>query len=213
MSLIDKIKDNPLVSLIILCSFIIPGSVGVTSWFFTQRIENIKSKNASVIAGMTARHESSLTEIKIQLLELKHSKEISGDKREISNIKKDTSKSYMVKGKCNGNPYINVEVYVDNPPNESNKPSRSISPIIKVSGGTRTIPFTAIIKDYEAGVHRLDIYVGFPGNNGALIELELIAIEGNLEKIVHTYIVDNHATKANIGPHYPYYRTSIPFVI
>ncbi len=160
---------------------------------------------------MIAKQESSLAEIRIELLRIKHPK-VTVDKT-AEDPKKTSSITYKVLGKCNGNPYINVEIYVDNPPDESNKPYKNIAPIIEISGGKNTIPFASTLQNYDEGVHRLDVYVGFPGNNEALIEIQLIAISEGSESIIGSYVVDNYSAKNNIGPHYPYYRTSIPFVI
>ncbi|MDM8543740.1 DUF1566 domain-containing protein [Desulfococcaceae bacterium HSG9] len=43
MNMIGKIKENPVVTIAIVCSIIIPMTVGITSWFYNKKIKKLEA--------------------------------------------------------------------------------------------------------------------------------------------------------------------------
>jgi len=120
-----------------------------------------------------------------------------------------------VEGKCSGNPYLNLEVYIDNPPDsDTGKPLKKETPIFKISTGTTGKTFQVDIpnKYYTVGSHSLDVYVGYPGDNDAFVDLKLVPVkqDGSSQNPIKIYHVNN-TSHNNIGPHWPKHRISFPF--
>ena len=101
-----------------------------------------------------------------------------------------------IEGECFGNNYIHVVVYMDNPPDITTR--RPLKPdencILKVSAGKETEKFRVDIpSSYSTGgKHSVDIYVGFPGNNEALVDVKLVPVRnGSSQQHIGRYRFHN----------------------
>lgn len=95
--MIDKIKDHPIVALVIVCSVVIPSSVGVTSFFYQRQLENTKSKYDAQIAMIQTENAKKLELLEISIAQ---SKSVSS--------KNSTDNDPEIKQRTSGNQSPNI---------------------------------------------------------------------------------------------------------
>jgi hypothetical protein len=87
--MIDKLKKNPFISVIIVCSIIIPMAVSVTVWFYERQLANIISKYEADKANIKNTYEAKVKILEIEIKQLKS----KSSKKQTSipgNIKQET---------------------------------------------------------------------------------------------------------------------------
>lgn len=62
--MLKKIQENPIISLIILCSIIIPSTIGVVSWFYEKQKENIITKHEADMSSSKSNYQSEINALK-----------------------------------------------------------------------------------------------------------------------------------------------------
>lgn len=72
--MIDKIKNNPVISILILCVTVISSTAGVTSWFYEKQITHIVSKYETEKATTKNSYEARIKILELDIAQLKNSK-------------------------------------------------------------------------------------------------------------------------------------------
>ena len=69
--MLDKLKDNPIISLLIVCSLVIPATAGVTVWFYERHMNYIVSKCESDKAHIRNTYQTQIKKLELRVEQLK----------------------------------------------------------------------------------------------------------------------------------------------
>lgn len=64
LKILEKLQDNPFVSIVVICSIVIPVSISVTTWFYQRQLENNFSKCESDKSRLNSKCESEMGDLK-----------------------------------------------------------------------------------------------------------------------------------------------------
>lgn len=64
MTLMDQLKDNPFVFVVIICSIVIPGSVGVTTFFYEHQKSSMEKKHDAEISQLELEYKTQISDLK-----------------------------------------------------------------------------------------------------------------------------------------------------
>lgn len=159
-------------TLVILFSGLTLGII-LTCYFILYKQDFIPPKFCEVVQAKCPSEKNDCEKETRELAELKNKIKNLTAQLENSEIEYFVHSSYGSIGR------LNFEVYLDNPPNNSNTPSVADSRKLLSKGMSSTpvlikYDLKKHIDNIDKGKHRIDIYASFPDNHPSYLEIRLI---------------------------------------
>ena len=108
MTLIDKLKNNPFIYVIIICSIVIPSSVGVTTWFYENQMRSKEAKYQADISNLTNKYEAKILKLELIKSDEKLLKSLNDSNNKINELKVEIEKKNVTISKLEGNIKENI---------------------------------------------------------------------------------------------------------